>query len=264
MFTSIKTAEKPVKLPNNDGITWNPWGAIITILVIFFSQAIIASLAIIIYASIKSQSVTQATNWLSNSLPFNFWYTVFAEVFTVIGVWLFIRWRKGNWRKIGLYRPQKADVAWSFIGFLVYFPIYLVIINILASVTNINFNQQQATGFSSSTTGWPLILVFISLVILPPIAEEIAFRGLLFSGLKKKLPLIWAVVFTGLLFAIPHALESQSGGLLWIAAVDTFILSAVLCWLREKTGRLYASMGLHALKNLLAFIDLFFIINHHF
>ncbi|HUD08397.1 MAG TPA: type II CAAX endopeptidase family protein [Candidatus Saccharimonadales bacterium] len=262
---SKKTELSPA--PKNDGITWGPWGAIITIIVLFFIESVVASLVIVVYAALKSQNVTQATNWLSNSIPYGFWFTVFAETLIVAGVWFFIRIRKGNWRAIGLYRPQKIDAAYPFIGLVIYYPIYIIAVSILATLTKLNINQQQNVGFSQSTTGWPLILVFICLVILPPIAEEIAFRGFLYSGLKKSLPKIWAVIFTGIIFAIPHALESQSGGLLWIAAVDTFILSAVLCWLREKTGRLYAGMGLHALKNFIAFAYVFHIfqqLNFHF
>jgi hypothetical protein len=212
-------------------------------------------LAIVIYAGLKSQNVTEATNWLSSSVPYEFWYTLLAESLTVVGIWLFIRWRKGNWRTIGLHRPKKEDAAWSFIGLVIYYPIYIIVISVLATLIKLNLNQQQNIGFSQSTTGWPLILVFVSLVILPPIAEEIAFRGFLYSGLKKSLPKIWAVILTGIIF--------QSGGLLWVAAVDTFILSAVLCWLREKTGRLYAGMGLHALKNFIAFASIF-LIQYHF
>ncbi len=230
---------------------------------IFFIESLVASLAIIVYAAIKSQNLTQATNWLSNSIPYEFWFTVFAEALTVVGILWFIRWRKGNWRAIGLSQFKKQDIAWPFIGLVVYFPIYIAVISVLATLTKINLNQQQNVGFSQSTTGWPLILVFISLVVLPPIAEEIAFRGFLYSSLKKNLPKIWAVAITGLIFAIPHALEGQGGGLLWVAAVDTFILSAVLCWLREKTGRLYAGIGLHALKNFIAFASIF-LIQYHF
>jgi membrane protease YdiL (CAAX protease family) len=256
------TTELPPK-SKNDSITWGPWSAIIAIVVIFFVESVVASLAIVIYAALKSQNITQATNWLSNSIPYEFWFTVFAEVLIVTGVWFFIRLRKGNWRAIGLYRPRKIDAVYPFIGLVIYYPIYIIAVSILASLTKININQKQNIGFSQSTNGWPLILVFICLVILPPIAEEIAFRGFLYSGLKKSLPKIWAVILTGIIFAIPHTLESQGGGLLWIAAVDTFILSAVLCWLREKTGRLYAGMGLHALKNFIAFASIF-LIQYHF
>ena len=39
--------------------------------------------------------------------------------------------------------------------------------------------------------------------------------------------------------------------------LDTFILSLVLIYLREKTGGLWASITLHAFKNGVAFVALF-------
>jgi len=53
-------------------------------------------------------------------------------------------------------------------------------------------------------------------------------------------------------------LQARSGQpLLWVAGIDTFILSLVLIYLREKTDSLYASIGLHMLKNTIAFLGLF-------
>jgi membrane protease YdiL (CAAX protease family) len=45
----------------------------------------------------------------------------------------------------------------------------------------------------------------------------------------------------------------QGASLLWAAGVDTFVLSLVLVYLREKTGALYAGMLVHSLNNLIAF-----------
>src|ERR1022692_4140912 len=39
--------------------------------------------------------------------------------------------------------------------------------------------------------------------------------------------------------------------------MDTFLLSLVLVYLQEKTGKLWASMGLQMLKNLIAFFFFF-------
>ena len=55
---------------------------------------------------------------------------------------------------------------------------------------------------------------------------------------------------------LPHLFESSSG-ILWVAGLDTFILSMVLVFVREKTDSLYASMGIHMVKNFLAFASLF-------
>jgi len=58
----------------------------------------------------------------------------------------------------------------------------------------------------------------------------------------------------GLKFVI---LSGSGEPLLWIAALDTFILSFVLIYLKEKTGSLWPPIGLHMLKNSLAFISIF-------
>ena len=101
------------------------------------------------------------------------------------------------------------------------------------------------------------MLVFISLVLLPPVVEEIVARGFLYTGLRSKLPKIVAALITSALFAAAHLQWGSGAPLLWVAALDTFTLSLVLVYLREKTGGLAASMGVHMLKNGLAFVVLF-------
>jgi hypothetical protein len=100
-------------------------------------------------------------------------------------------------------------------------------------------------------------MTFISLVVLPPIVEEIMVRGFLYSTLKKAMPTVAAVLLTSAIFASAHLPEGGAAGPLYIAALDTFVLSLVLIYLREKTGSLWASITLHAAKNGVAFTVLF-------
>jgi membrane protease YdiL (CAAX protease family) len=100
-------------------------------------------------------------------------------------------------------------------------------------------------------------LIFVSVAVLPPIAEEIIARGFLFEGLKRSWGKRWAAVVVSLLFAMAHLGLGSGTQLIWLAAVDTFGLSFVLVWLREKTGGLTAPIGLHMLKNTIAFVYLF-------
>ena len=81
-------------------------------------------------------------------------------------------------------------------------------------------------------------------------------RGYLYTGLRKRWSFVVAGLATSILFGAAHLLTGYSG-LLWAAAVDTFVLSIFLVYLREKTGALYAGMGLHALNNVLAFLVYF-------
>ncbi len=71
------------------------------------------------------------------------------------------------------------------------------------------------------------------------------------------MPIAGAVVGTCILFAIGHLPAGGDAGPLYIAAIDTFVLSLVLIYLREKTGGLWSSMLLHAIKNGVAFTALF-------
>ena len=60
-----------------------------------------------------------------------------------------------------------------------------------------------------------------------------------------------------MLFAVAHLPEGGSDGPLYIAAIDTFVLSLFLVGLRERTRGIWAGMVLHASKNFIAFYYLF-------
>jgi len=257
------TISKPSAETPSSGITWGPWAAIIVVVLIFVLAQLFGFELTRIYPELHHWNLARTENWLNNSIIAQFVYVLLAEGLSVLALFGFIRWRKGSVQAIGLKRAKWEDIAYALIGFAVYFVIYIVIVGVLTTfIKGLNVNQQQALGFSQSTTGWQLMLVLLSLVVLPPLVEEIMFRGFLYSGLKKALPAIWAIIVTSLIFASPHLLESGSGGLLWIAGIDTFVLSCVLCSLREKTGRLYAGMLVHGLKNFIAFASLFLLHVH--
>lgn len=82
-------------------------------------------------------------------------------------------------------------------------------------------------------------------VIWAPIVEEIAFRGLLYSTLRRRLPMIWAAVVSSAIFGIVHGYSLQGfltifwSGFLWAIAF-------------EKSRSLLPGMLCHALSNALA------------
>ena len=135
---------------------------------------------------------------------------------------------------------------------------YTVLLSLATHIfPTINVNQKQQLGFQNSSGSLDLFLTFVSLVVLPPLVEETVFRGFIFTGLRSSLKWWWAAFITSLIFATAH-LEFGSGQpLLWSAAIDTFTLSLVLCYLRQKTDSLWPGILLHALKNCIAFVALF-------
>jgi membrane protease YdiL (CAAX protease family) len=248
-----KEQPQPAKTP--------PWGALTALLVVvvtYIVTLLVGTLVLSIYPNLHHWTQAHANNWLQNSVIAQFGYVLLVETLTLAAIYLFIRHRKGTLAQIGLRKARTSDIGVALLGFVAYFAIYIAVYSFIAAfVHQINLNEQQDVGFHGVSGNGALLLTFLSLVVLPPIAEEIVFRGFLYSGLRRALPMLYAGIVTSMIFASAHLLEGSGGGPLWVAGIDTFILSMVLVYLREKTGRLYAGMLVHALKNTVAFLVLY-------
>lgn len=94
------------------------------------------------------------------------------------------------------------------------------------------------------------LVLFVFGVIIAPFAEELYFRGLLFSLLREHLGLVKGVVLSGLVF-----------GLLHFDLVRLFPLALggmALALLYDRTGSLYAPIMAHGVWNGLMFLILLF------
>jgi membrane protease YdiL (CAAX protease family) len=240
---------------------WGPAATITVTVVLFFLGQVVGALLASIYPRLKGWTPQHRQDWLSQTVIGQFWFVLIVEALTLAGVIWFVKRRRGTWAQLGIGKPKWLDIGYAGIGFLAYVIALEVVIGLIIKpfVPGINIEQQQDIGFNTVVGHRDLLLAFLSLVILPPIVEEIMFRGFLYSGLKRAMPVFRAAIFTSLLFAAPHLLESNNGKLLWIAGIDTFVLSLVLVFVRQKTGRLYAGMLVHAAKNYLAFSFLYHI-----
>ena len=83
------------------------------------------------------------------------------------------------------------------------------------------------------------------LVVMAPLGEEVLFRGMAYTALKKR-SRRRALIITSLLFAIAH--------LQIIHFIPVFLVGLILAYLFEYTGSLVSSITLHALVNLILMI----------
>ena len=169
----------------------------------------------------------------------------------VIGLPWLVKKRRTTLTDVGLQRlPNWTDLLMAPAGLIVYLAISSILVTIATNLLPwFNVSQPQDTGFFQTSYGYEVILAFVTLVIIAPIAEEIIFRGYLFGRLKKYVPVWVAIVVTSIVFGALHGA--------WNLAVDTFALSVVMCLLRQNTGSIWASILLHMSKNGLAFYILF-------
>jgi membrane protease YdiL (CAAX protease family) len=244
-------------------VIWNPWVGMAFVIVLFFGAQLLGGVIISIYPLLKGWSNAQANEWLSSSVGGQFAFILITEAITILAIYLFLRIYKATMGAIGLHRPKWRDLGVGLMAVPAYFVLYFITLAVATWLfPSLNINQHQDVGFTG-VHGWvQLSLTFVSLVILPPLAEEIMIRGFLYSNFKKIAPTFVAVIGTSFLFASAHLPEGGSAGPLYVAAIDTFVLSLVLIYLREKTGSLWASITLHACKNGVAFLALYIFVTH--
>lgn len=235
--------------------------AIAWVLVGFAFLPVVASVVITFIPRMLGWDSVRADEWILNSPVSNFLFVLLSEVLTVAALAWFIARRKASFKRVmALRRPKGSDLGYSVAGIVVYFVLFAVAIVVAEQLFPINTDQEQALGFSRGISGTGLILAFVSLVILPPIAEELIFRGFFYGTLRGyRLTAGWSIFITSAVFGALHLFGSADGKLLWIAFLDTFMLSLVLCHLREKSGAIWAPIMVHALKNGFVFVNLFII-----
>ncbi len=170
-----------------------------------------------------------------------------SSVILLITVVVFLRSKRINFKDfLGKFVPKQ----------ILYTPLYYVVYMIMSRVAqaavgllpNVDLQQKQDFGLESNSP-WQLLLIFLALVILPPLCEEVLFRGLLYRTFKKPFGKIAAAIIISLLFGAAHGQ--------WNVATDTFVLSLMLIYLLEKTNSLWPSIALHFFKNAVAFLLVF-------
>ena len=166
---------------------------------------------------------------------------------------VFKKWQT-NRDEIGLAgSPTWTDIGLAPAGLILYFLLAALIMMIVQAVfPQIDMQQAQNVGFDNLTSNIDLLIGFISLVIIAPIAEEIIFRGWLYGKLRTRISLPVAIFIVSLLFGLLHGQ--------WNVGINVFVMSVILCLQRELTGTIYSGIILHMLKNAIAFYLLYIVV----
>jgi membrane protease YdiL (CAAX protease family) len=138
--------------------------------------------------------------------------------------------------RLGVQAFRPSALKWMGLTVVLY-----LAFNIFYSAVITEPHQQDiAKGFGAV----PIQILLI--VVAAPVSEEICFRGMLFGGLREKLPRIVAALLCGLIFGALHALTG-------ITAVPPLIVFGfLLALLYERTGSILPGMILHMLNNIVA------------
>ena len=236
----ISPIEPPAAEKNN--VPWNVADVFKALgLLLLLNLALGFGLVLFMFVISKSRELT------TNESIFTSLATV---AITLSLVWYFtIRKHRANLRQLGIRKTNVLIllliVPLTEIGVLAVENIYASLLYVLTKQTAPE--QPIVKSFGHSAAG--VILAFAVIVILAPGSEELFFRGFVYTALRKKIGVGWAMVLSALIFAVFHLSP--------LLMIPIFILAIALAWLYESRKSLLAPFMLHALNNLIALIYLY-------
>lgn len=144
---------------------------------------------------------------------------------------------KAALRRLGFVSFKVKQAAkWIGIGILAYFAFAIA----YALVFGTPEQDDIAGDFG------PIWIQVLLIVFLAPFSEEICFRGMLFGGLRTKLPWWAAALGAGLFFGMLHYTTGPS------AVPSLVMLGVVFAVIYEKTESIWPPIILHLLNNAFA------------
>lgn len=145
---------------------------------------------------------------------------------------------RGALRRLGLRRFRPSAVKWMFAAA----GAYLLFTYAYVALIGPPHQKDIAEGFGA------LPVQILLIAIAAPISEEVCFRGMLFGGLRTRLPTVAAALVGGLIFGGLHATTGPS------AVPPLIFFGFVLGLLYERTGSIVPGILLHMLNNSVALL----------
>jgi membrane protease YdiL (CAAX protease family) len=178
---------------------------------------------------------------------------IFVGVVLVVGV---LRGRL-TLQEIGLW---PARLPWGWIVMAAFLSIGLlpvrVVLGVLVQYILTGSLQGLTSGLRTQmlTPHGPLLANFlVSFLlggILVPFAEELFFRGALFTWFRRRYSLWVAILASSVLFALGHADTAA-------VVATSFVIGVLNAWLFERTRSIWVPVTVHVVNNGLAFILLY-------
>lgn len=163
----------------------------------------------------------------------------------VLGAWQFSVFKyKVGWSALG-FRSFNMRKGLLLAGGVV---LAGLLMSVLYDLLMSQFGEESSSLILDFTdTALGLATITILAVVLAPFAEEIFFRGFLFTGIGNRYGYGWGAVFSALIFAIAHLMQPG-------AFLPIFLLGLLLAWLYTKTGSIWACIITHSVYNSLALV----------
>ncbi|MBD2464801.1 CPBP family intramembrane metalloprotease [Oscillatoria sp. FACHB-1407] len=236
---------------------WGLWATLGFSLVVLGVFLVTQTLVFLAFLSFKiSQEPALSPDMVAGGLQNNGFVLAIATLISapiciavIVGI-IKLRKRPTIYEYLGLKRPSKRQLAeWCLIAILC-----IVALDLLKSFVDVPVIPPFV--MEAYETAYFLPLFYFAIIVMAPLFEEVFFRGFLFQGLRhSSLKVGGAIVLPSAFWAMIHVQYD------WLDIGIIFILGLLLGYARYRTTSLYVPLAMHALNNLLALLQVAWIVH---
>jgi membrane protease YdiL (CAAX protease family) len=240
----ITDPEVPPPPPPEERTTVPVW---VPFLALFAALIIVSIVGLAVFGYVKS---TDPTVKASGDLPVPFTQalTFFQDLVFIYAAWIGVKLALGKVTPadLGLRRVRRiwAAIGWAVAGLVAFY----IVGAVLAELFGKPDDQTLVDDLKTESALGVLIAWGLLICVLAPIAEEVFFRGFMFTVFSRRMGVAWAALLDGVVFGIGHA-----GGAEAIQLVALGAFGVALCLLYWRTQSIIPGMALHALNNSITF-----------
>jgi membrane protease YdiL (CAAX protease family) len=149
-----------------------------------------------------------------------------------------------SWRLFGPARPSGLLAAYGLVVGIAGFILVNAIILLVTALTGPVEAPDQQLLNDVTAGGASTLLAIVAAVVMAPIIEEIAFRGVLFQALRRRVGMWPAAVVSGVVFAAVHVEVTQP-----LYSFGLLALGVGLAWSLHRFGSVLVPIIGHAVFN---------------
>lgn len=227
--------------------TRRPWGYAATAGWVLLAFGISAAAGTAVLAVIRPEALTGSVDLLKDGSVISL--TTIASAIVQVGMLVlaahFARWPVAEY--LALAWPKLRDAVIVVACLVPFILAYDALTYLLGRDVVTPF---QVDTYRSAREAGTLPLLWLTLVVAAPIAEEIIFRGFLYRGwVTSERSAAPAILIISALFAIIHVQYD------WYGILQVFLIGLALGWARWLSGSTLLTILMHALMNLWATVQ---------
>lgn len=205
--------------------------ALLALPLLLMAPALVAGAAALFHWTLRRVVFALAAQFLF----YAFWFLLLFQI-------LRVRYERPFWLSLGWIRTRHP--AWTYAGWGLMLSVFCAGLTFLLPRTHVRMPLEELLQDRSS-----ILLLGVFAVSLGPLAEELAFRGLLMPLLVRTFGAAGGILLQAVPFALLHGPEYQW---VWQQLIVMFLAGAGFGLVRHRTGSTAAAAYAHAAFNLTA------------